>query len=56
MIETRQAKDDLAAKGLLIVIAHTSGLHIAGMSRMHLRDLRAVRGQSSSRSAQAISH
>jgi hypothetical protein len=31
MIQIRQTKNDLAAKGLLILLAHTSGLHAAGM-------------------------
>ena len=31
MIEIRQAEDDLAVKGLLVLLAHTSGLHAAGM-------------------------
>jgi hypothetical protein len=31
MIQIRQTKDDLTAKGLLILLAHTSGLHAAGM-------------------------
>jgi hypothetical protein len=31
MIQIRQTKDDLTAKGLLILLAHTNGLHAAGM-------------------------
>jgi len=31
MIQIRQTKDDLTAKGLLILLAHTSGLQAAGM-------------------------
>jgi hypothetical protein len=56
MIQIQQAKDDLAAKGLLVLLAHTSGLDTAGMRRRHIRAVRAVRVQSSSKRAQAISH
>ncbi len=31
MIQIRQTKDDLTAKGLLIFLVHTSGLHAACM-------------------------
>jgi hypothetical protein len=31
MIQIRQTKDDLTAKGLLILLAHPSGLNTAGM-------------------------
>jgi hypothetical protein len=31
MIQIRQTKDDLTAKRLLILVAHTSGFHAAGV-------------------------
>jgi len=54
MIQIRQTKDDLAANGLLVLLAHTSGLHTAGMRRRYICVIPAVRVQSSSKSAQAI--
>jgi hypothetical protein len=42
------------AKGLLDLLAHTSGLHTAGMRRRSIRAIPAVQVHSSSKSAQAI--
>jgi hypothetical protein len=42
MIQVRQTKDDLTAKGLLILLlAHTSGLHAVGMLGRVLRHFSA---------------
>jgi hypothetical protein len=36
MIQIGQTEDDLPAKGLLVLRAHTSGLHAAGMPRRYI--------------------
>jgi hypothetical protein len=45
MIQIRQTKDDLVAKGLLVLLAHMSGLHTAGMRIRYIRAILAVRVQ-----------
>jgi hypothetical protein len=53
MIQVRQTEDDLTAKGLLVLLAHASGLHVAGMlGRVRFRSFWPVL-QESSVSAQA---
>jgi hypothetical protein len=56
MIQVRQTEDDVTAKGLLVLLAHTSGLHAAGMlGLVWCLSFWPVR-QKSSMSAQAIYH
>jgi hypothetical protein len=55
MIQIRQTKNGLAAKGRILLV-HTSGLHAAGMlARVRFCSFRLV-WQESSVSAQAICH
>ena len=45
MNQIPQAKDDLAAKGRLVLLGLTSGLHTAGMRRRHIPAISSVRVQ-----------